>query len=193
MSDLTRLILMCCCVLSLAGCAVFNDHTPSDEHRYEASNRKHLRSLRQLAVSPSILHQLQTAHDQEPLTQGSIDEIDTAWQEEDPSVEPLVQSVLQNHVASYLRRVQRVFPEYLELMVIDDQGCLTAANLRTSDYWQGDEAKWQEIFHHPEREYAIAEVKLDVSVNAYLHHYSLPVRSKQGDLLGVLVVGVAMD
>ena len=193
MKTLLTILILLCVTASGAGCALLNDQTPAAEHRYEPTNRDHLRSLKQLAASPAVVNYTRVANLLNTQSQDEIDLVDTAWKAQDPAVLPRVDEVLDNSTAVYLRRIQRLFPEYLEIMLIDRKGCVVASADRTSDYWQGDERKWQTIFHNPQREYTVADVHLDLSVNAYLHHYSLPVRDHEGQLIGVLVAGVAFD
>ena len=62
--------------------------------------------------------------------------------------DPWVKKLLNNSCSKYLKNIQRKDdPLYLEIFVMDKYGCLVAASAKTTDYWQGDEAKFIKSFN----------------------------------------------
>jgi hypothetical protein len=63
---------------------------------------------------------------------------------------------------------------------------------RTSDYWQGDEAKWQKSFNGGKGAVFFDERKFDSSAKAVIIQVSVPVID-QGKVIGALTVGVKAE
>jgi hypothetical protein len=79
-----------------------------------------------------------------------------------------------------------------ETFVMDDQGAIVCATAKTSDYFQGDEAKWQRAFNDGKGAVFIDRPKLDDSSAQRLAQVSVPVLEK-GTAIGVITVGVAVE
>lgn len=84
------------------------------------------------------------------LTQSRIDELDDQWRKERESdKQPLISAVLSNPTSTYLTRVQaQSIGLYSEIFVMDDDGLNVGQSNISSDFWQGDEAKFQETYDH---------------------------------------------
>lgn len=82
------------------------------------------------------------------LAQADIDALDNKWRgEHDLDEQPLISAVLSNPVSSYLTRVQaQAIGLYTEIFVMDNHGLNVGQSNISSDFWQGDEAKWQETY-----------------------------------------------
>lgn len=75
---------------------------------------------------------------------------------------------------------------------MDDQGALVCATAKTTDYWQGDEAKWQRAFNDGKGDVFIDRPKFDDSSAQRLAQISVPVLDK-GVAIGAITVGVSID
>ena len=75
---------------------------------------------------------------------------------------------------------------------MDDQGANVAMTNKTSDYWQGDEAKWQESFKDGVGAVHVGDIEFDESADDYLVQVSVPVM-KSGKAIGAITVGVNLD
>jgi hypothetical protein len=64
----------------------------------------------------------------------------------------------------------------VEAFLMDDKGALVCATHETSDYWQGDEAKWQRTFGEG-KEVFVDEPALDESSGVYAVQLSALVRA----------------
>jgi hypothetical protein len=81
---------------------------------------------------------------------------------------------------------------FSESFAMDQQGANACMSSRTSDYWQGDEPKWQKAFNGGKGATFIDERKYDSSARAVLVQVSVPVMSA-GKVIGTLTVGVNID
>ena len=59
---------------------------------------------------------------------------------------------------------------------MDAKGALVCSTVETSDYWQGDEAKWQRTYRDG-LELFVDEPALDLSTGTYAVQLSVPVSS----------------
>jgi hypothetical protein len=82
------------------------------------------------------------------IDQAKIDALDKQWREERKSDDqPLITAVLSSPLSGYLTRIQaRSLGLYTEIFVMDNKGLNAGQSSVTSDYWQGDEDKWQKTF-----------------------------------------------
>ncbi|MFA7431467.1 MAG: hypothetical protein WCZ23_15010 [Rhodospirillaceae bacterium] len=82
------------------------------------------------------------------LTQDRITALDKQWRGELKVAEqPLVAQLFGNPLSAYLTRLQADSDGlYTEIFVMDVVGLNVGQSAVTSDYWQGDEAKWQKTY-----------------------------------------------
>jgi hypothetical protein len=120
-----------------------------------------------------------------PLAQ--IKSLDEQWKAGNAAA--LVEKVTSGPCADRLRAL--VGETYGETFVMDDQGALVCATAKTSDYWQGDEAKWQRAFDSGKGAVFIDRPKLDESSAERLAQISVPV-VEDGVVIGTITAGVTM-
>jgi hypothetical protein len=138
------------------------------------------------AATPQVVRaaQEQSANAQ-PLER--IKEIDRAWQSGgDP--QGLVTRLSGNDCAKALQSLLQTNRGFGEAFVTDSKGALVCMTKRTSDYWQGDEAKWTRAWAGGTGAIFVSKVAHDDSTGLDLMHISAPVRAA-GRLVGVLTVG----
>ncbi|MGC2855898.1 hypothetical protein ACM64Y_10525 [Novispirillum sp. DQ9] len=82
------------------------------------------------------------------LSQERIDALDKQWRAELKSeAQPLVAQLYGNPLSAHLTRLQADSDGlYTEIFVMDSVGLNVGQSAVTSDYWQGDEGKWQKTF-----------------------------------------------
>ena len=81
-----------------------------------------------------------------------------------------------------------------EIFVMDNKGLNVGQSDVTSDYWQGDEAKWQKTFLAGADAVFIDAVEFDESTQTFQSQLSLPVVDPQsGDVIGAVTIGVNVD
>ena len=83
------------------------------------------------------------------LKQDRIDTLDKQWRAERENTDkPLIAATLSNPLSVYLSRVQgRSLGLYAEIFVMDQNGLNVGQSSVTSDFWQGDEAKFQKTYN----------------------------------------------
>lgn len=104
----------------------------------------------------------------------------------------LVKQVTTGPCADRLRALLGTSAAHGETFVMDNQGALVCATARTSDYWQGDEAKWQRAFNDGKGSVFIDRPKFDDSSAQRLAQISVPVLDG-GAAIGAITVGVSVE
>lgn len=90
----------------------------------------------------------------------------------------LRRTLTQNECAGRLRSLIEDDAIVVEALLMDQRGALVCASAETSDYWQGDEAKWKKTFAEGKDPF-VDEPALDESTNQYAIQLSVPVSSDQ--------------
>jgi hypothetical protein len=109
-----------------------------------------------------------------------------------PGVADYMQAFMDSECGKYLRKIQDSAPFYTEIFVMDNQGANVAMTDKTSDYWQGDEAKFQKSYNGGNGAVFVDSVEFDDSSQAYLCQVSVPV--KDGDkVIGAITIGIDVD
>jgi len=103
----------------------------------------------------------------------------------------------ENQAADELARLESNADYVMESFAMDNQGGIVGATNKTSDYWQGDEAKFTESFKGGSGavhigEMHIGEIEFDDSAQSYLVQVSVPVM-KDGSAIGAITIGIDID
>ena len=124
-------------------------------------------------------------------TLDQIKELDKKWMAT-PGIADYMKALMDNECGKYLRKIQASAPYYAEIFVMDNQGANVAMSDKTSDYWQGDEAKFIKSYNGGKGDIFVDDVKFDNSTQAYLVQVSVPV--KDGDkVIGAITFGINVD
>jgi len=118
---------------------------------------------------------------------------DNAWRAEVGSAEtPMIDAVLTAPLSGFLKEhLTKSSGRILEVFVMDSVGLNVAASGVTSDYWQGDEAKFQETVPKGTGSVFIDEIELDESTQAYQGQVSFAVTDPDsGTVIGAITVGL---
>lgn len=105
--------------------------------------------IRQWSNSPVVLLTLEASNQRYAnLDQAGVDALDQQWRaEREVEDQPLITAVLSSPLSSYLTKIQaRSRGLYTEIFVMDARGLNAGQSAITSDFWQGDEDKWQKTF-----------------------------------------------
>lgn len=122
-----------------------------------------------------------------------IDALDAAWRDGVGQTDTaLIQEVLQNAAADFLRaRVAASGGTISEAFAMDQHGLNVAASAPTSDYWQGDEAKFQMTFGTGPDAIHVSEVEFDESSQTYQGQISVVVIDPSDNRpIGAITIGV---
>ena len=82
------------------------------------------------------------------INEAKVLELDKQWREEQKQkMKPLIASTLSSPLSVYLTRMQgQSLGLFVEIFVMDNKGLNVGQSSITSDFWQGDEAKFQQTF-----------------------------------------------
>jgi hypothetical protein len=124
----------------------------------------------------------------------SIKALDKKWMAT-AGVADFMKEYSENPTASYLKGLEKQKPYYTEIFVMDNQGAIVAETSKTSDFWQGDEAKFKVPFNNGSGgTVEISKEKFDDSAQAYLVQVSVPVVDPgTGKAIGAITIGINVD
>ncbi len=129
-------------------------------------------------------------------TDAQIASLDKSWRSEvGAPAQPTIDPVLDNAAAEFLRgKRDQSSGLFTEIFIMDARGLNVAASDVTSDYWQGDEAKWQETYPVGPTAVHISEVELDESTQSYQSQVSLSITDPAtGETIGAATIGVNVE
>lgn len=124
-------------------------------------------------------------------TMDQIKEMDKKWQAT-PGIVDYMKALIDSPCGKHLLALQNKYKYIAEIFVMDNQGATVAMTDKTSDYWQGDEAKFTESYKNGKGALHISDVTFDDSTQAYLVQVSIPVKSN-GKAIGAITIGVDVD
>ena len=126
-------------------------------------------------------------------SQSQIDALDLAWRAEvGTGGAPTITPVLENAASDRLRAlVEASGGRITEIFVMDGVGLNVAASATTSDYWQGDEAKFTETHGSGPGAIHFGDVEFDESSQRYQGQISVTITDPgTGQPIGAMTVGV---
>ena len=124
-------------------------------------------------------------------TLDQIKALDEKWKAT-PGIADYMKALSDSECGKHLREIMNSAPYYSEIFVMDNQGANVAMTDKTSDYWQGDEAKFKKSFNGGSGAVFVDDVEFDESAQAYLCQVSVPV--KDGDaVIGAITIGIDVD
>jgi methyl-accepting chemotaxis protein len=108
-----------------------------------------------------------------------------------PQSSPLVQAIISqdpgvNPVSASMIVLAEFFPRHVEVLLTDKFGANLAATRKTSDYYQADEEWWQAVWNGGAGAFYVGEPEYDEMANFTTVALGVPVRSAQGEVIGVL-------
>lgn len=124
----------------------------------------------------------------------TIDEIkaiDTAWTAYD-GINRFMMDMISNDCALELWNFQIDHSYVLEIFAMDNQGANVGQTNKTSDYWQGDEAKFTESYNNGAGAVYYDEPEYDESVDELIIQISVPVMTG-GRAVGAITFGISLD
>jgi hypothetical protein len=124
-------------------------------------------------------------------TLAQIKEMDGKWKAH-AGLADYMKALMDAPCGKHLAGIQNSQPYFAEIFVMDNQGANVAMTDKTSDYWQGDEAKFQKSFAGGGGAVFVDEVEFDDSAQAYLVQVSVPVKDG-GKAIGAITFGIDID
>ncbi|MFQ1702913.1 type IV pili methyl-accepting chemotaxis transducer N-terminal domain-containing protein [Loktanella agnita] len=129
-------------------------------------------------TNPALIAAINTqnaAH--QSLTEEQIIALDQDWRAEATAGGgTMISTTLGSAVSTWLGTQQQATAGFVtEVFIMDNRGLNVAQSVETSDYWQGDEAKWQETYGREDGRLHISDVEFDDSTGFYQAQASMPV------------------
>ncbi|WP_233193072.1 hypothetical protein [Acidimangrovimonas sediminis] len=175
------------CAASAGSAAADNDFAP--QMRAELAN-----TLSRWIEDPVIVAAVKAQNAKTAgYDQAKIDALDAAWSHEVGKEDtPTISPVLDNAASRFLRdKVAASDGRIIEVFVMDAKGLNVAAAAPTSDYWQGDEAKFQNSFGKGKDGVDIGDVEFDESSQTYLAQISSTITDPEsGTPIGAITIGL---
>jgi hypothetical protein len=130
------------------------------------------------------------------LTQAEIDTLDLQWRAEARAGGgPLIDASMGRDISRFLIERQAASEGLIaELFIMDDKGLNVGQSEPTSDYWQGDEAKWQKTFLVGPEAVFIDDIDFDDSSGMFLTQVNASIADPDtGEVIGAVTVGVNIE
>ena len=105
--------------------------------------------------------------------------------------DPLRQAIVQAPCSAKVREMVKDDPFVAEAFVMNDRGTLVCSMIETSDYWQGDESKWQRTFVDGEDAF-VEEPAFDASSGKYAIQVSVPI-AEAGRRVGAVTLTLKLN
>ncbi|MBO6894169.1 MAG: hypothetical protein JJ866_19665 [Roseibium sp.] len=125
--------------------------------------------------------------------QAKVDELDQTWRAETKAPDkPMIDAMMKNDLSRYLAGEQKKSVGlFTEIFVMDAKGLNVGQSAVTSDYWQGDEAKWQETYLKGAGAVHVGELEQDDSTQQLQSQVSVSVVDPDsGETIGAVTFGV---
>jgi hypothetical protein len=146
--------------------------------------------LAKLGEDPVIIAAVK-AENAKGKTLAQIQDMDKKWKNT-PGFADYMKAIMESDCGKYIRKIQENEAFYAEIFVMDNQGANVAMTDKTSDYWQGDEAKFKKSFNNGVGAVFVDEVEFDDSTQAYLVQVSVPVKNNN-KVIGAITIGIDVD
>ena len=124
-------------------------------------------------------------------TLAQIQDMDKTWKDH-AGIADYMQALMESQGGAYLKKIQSGAPYYAEIFLMDNQGANVAMTDKTSDYWQGDEAKFKKSFNNGAGAVFVDDVEFDDSAQVYLVQVSVPVMDG-GKAIGAITFGIDVE
>lgn len=121
--------------------------------------------------------------------------LDEKWRAEvEASDRPMITEALGSDLSKFLQEKQAGSDGAIsEVFVMDSKGLNVGQSDVTSDYWQGDEAKFQKSFGGGKGAIFVDAVEKDESTQALQSQASITIVDESGAPIGAITVGLNMD
>lgn len=130
------------------------------------------------------------------LTPTEISTLDEKWRIKiEGENHPIVDKVLSNDLSKFLTEKQDASNEMLtEIFVMDAKGLNVGQSKVTSDYWQGDEAKWTKTFLKGPDALFIDDIDIDDSTLKFQSQASMTITDPEtGKAIGAITLGFNIE
>jgi hypothetical protein len=149
--------------------------------------------IKKWAADPDIVAAIAAANTERAgYDQAKIDELDKQWRAEvGAAAHPLIDATAANPASAKLKAIcEGQGGLVTEAFVMDAKGLNVGMCDATSDYWQGDEPKWQKTFSAGPNAVFVDDVEQDESTQKFQVQTSVTVVDASGKAIGAMTVGL---
>ncbi len=158
-----------------------------------AMDMDHAKMLYESAIStwvndPIVIDAIKAQNEKHAsLAQTDIDTLDKSWRADDAAI---INPILNNDLSTYLKGiVEDGNGLYSEIIIMDNKGLNVGQSAKTSDFWQGDEAKFTESYSKGAGTIHLSDVEFDESSQTYQVQLSITI-SDGGAPIGAATIGI---
>ena len=191
----TRLFIS---TMLVASAAAFGPTTAMAEEAHVAPVKEFIsQNVEAWLTDPVVVGAIKEQNDQTGgLDQAAIDKLDQDWRAQaTASDKPFVNEVLARKLSKFLMEKKDASGGMItEMFVMDAKGLNVGQSDVTSDYWQGDEAKWQKTYGAGAGTVFVDEVEKDESTQALQSQASITISDPDsGEPIGAITIGINLD
>jgi hypothetical protein len=146
--------------------------------------------LLSFAARPAVVAAIRTKN-ASGLTIEETKSIDEAWRSTD-GISRFMLDLMGNDLALELHNLEHRYPFIVETFAMDRLGGNAAQTERTSDYWQGDEAKFTRSFADGRGAIHYGEIEYDESAGEIVVQVSVPVMDGSR-AIGAITFSISLD
>ncbi|WP_421851643.1 hypothetical protein [Oricola sp.] len=147
-------------------------------------------------TDPIVVNAVKAQNDKNAgISQADIDALDQKWRAGvDGGDTTLIEDVLANELSDFLRSRQAESGGTItEVFVMDNKGLNVGQSDVTSDYWQGDEGKWQKTYGMGPSAVFVDEVEKDESTQTLQSQASVTIADEAGNPIGAITIGIDLS
>jgi len=129
------------------------------------------------------------------MSQDEIDAADKQWRaERESDDQPLVAGILTNPLSSYLTQVQAQSGGlFAEIFVMDAVGLNVGQSSITSDFWQGDEGKFQNTYPKGPDAVFIDEAEYNEGSDTWRSQLNMTLSNEERQPIGAVTIEVNLN
>jgi hypothetical protein len=184
-------------MLVIAPITLVSAMTVASANEFEGQLRSYADDVKIWLSDPVVIDAVKAQNAENAgLSQQDIDTLDKEWRAETSATDkPLIDKVLDRPLSKFLREKSDETEGLItEIFVMDNKGLNVGQSDVTSDYWQGDEAKWQKTYPVGADAIHMSDVELDESTQTYQSQLSLPVLDRDGStVIGAITLGINVE
>ena len=179
-----KLLSIALSLLFLYNPDLFARQVETETEYKEAIVKQHKDLLINFSKSPLVIAAIVAANEKN-VGIVNIMQLDANWQLN----RKLQKSVMHNPLAAkIIEFIKNPKLDIAEMMVLDKNGVLVAVFPKPTDYWQGDEDKFQQPIRI-NGDY-VGPTKWDSSASTYQFFYCILIKNSEKKVIGVLVTGL---
>ncbi len=124
------------------------------------------------------------------MSQDEVDKLDKEWRTETKADDqPLIAATLSSPLSNYLTQIQAASGGlFTELFIMDAKGLNVGQSAITSDFWQGDEGKYQKTFPNGASAVFVDEPEFHDATKTWRTQVNLSITDGSNQPIGVVTV-----